>query len=335
MKRKENVMKKILSVSIAAYNVEKYLRECLNSFIEKSVLEKCEVIIVDDGSTDNTSAVANEYVEKYPQTFVYIKKENGGWGSTLNVGMKRATGKYFKQLDGDDAFDSRYLEEYIKRLEQEEADLIVTPYVSFDDKTGMDIETTVLGMNMPRNKEIRVEDISEQVDIYMHACTFKTDLLQQNKIEVTEHCFYTDMEYMLKAIHFCESMIFIDMNVYRYRIARAGQSVSIEGFRKHHKEHLKIVCTLLEYEENNVQCQKKSLFTNSLKNMVQTQYYLFLWLKPSKENKKNLIDFEKFIKEQHPQHYDVSARIIKLLRMFHFVGYRLAARYSAYKKVHS
>ena len=95
-------MSKVLTVSIAAYNMESYIRQTLNSLIVPEILEKIEVLVVDDGGTDGTLAIAKEYETKYPITFHAIHKENGGYGSVINKSIELATGKYFKQLDGDD-----------------------------------------------------------------------------------------------------------------------------------------------------------------------------------------------------------------------------------------
>ena len=110
-------MDKILSVSIASYNVEKFLGQTLDSCLVPEIMEKLEVIVVNDGSKDGTAAVAEEYVKKAPDTFVLINKENGGYGSTVNAGIQAATGKYFRLLDGDDWFDRDGLREFIGILE--------------------------------------------------------------------------------------------------------------------------------------------------------------------------------------------------------------------------
>ena len=94
-----------LTIIVPAYNVEKYLEQCLDSLVNQTIIAH-KVIVVNDGSTDSTAEIAMEYQEKYPDTFRLINKENGGWGSTLNVGIKNAIGKYFKQLDGDAPFRS-------------------------------------------------------------------------------------------------------------------------------------------------------------------------------------------------------------------------------------
>ena len=81
-------MTKELTISIAAYNVEKFLERTLESLvISKDYLERIEVIIVDDGSIDSTSVIAEKYCRNYPNSFRLIKKENGGYGSTVNCSI--------------------------------------------------------------------------------------------------------------------------------------------------------------------------------------------------------------------------------------------------------
>lgn len=96
------MMEKILTVSVAAYNVEKTIARTLDSCCADGVREQLEVIIVNDGSKDGTVDVVRSYCKRYPDTFKLIDKENGGYGSTLNCSIRAATGKYFKPLDGDD-----------------------------------------------------------------------------------------------------------------------------------------------------------------------------------------------------------------------------------------
>lgn len=97
-------MDKILTIIIPTYNMEKYLRHCLDSLIVPN-MDKVEVLMINDGSKDSSSAIGHEYQNRYPKTFRVIDKENGNYGSCINRGLKEATGKYVKVLDADDSFD--------------------------------------------------------------------------------------------------------------------------------------------------------------------------------------------------------------------------------------
>ena len=98
-------MEKVLTIVIPAYNMEKFLPYCLDSLLIGQGTEDVEVLVVNDGSADRTSAIAHGYEERYPEVFRVIDKENGNYGSCVNRGLKEATGKYVKILDADDSFE--------------------------------------------------------------------------------------------------------------------------------------------------------------------------------------------------------------------------------------
>ena len=85
-----------VSICCITYNHEKYIRQCLDGFVMQKTNFNYEILIHDDASTDNTREIIKKYVEKYPDTFKLFSKENQGAGSTVNSGIKHATGKYFK-----------------------------------------------------------------------------------------------------------------------------------------------------------------------------------------------------------------------------------------------
>lgn len=95
MREQNEGTNKILTVAICAYNMEKYIERALKSCIIENI-EKIEVLIMNDGSTDNTAKIAQKYCEKYPRSFVLINKENVGWGSNINQVVQIANGKYLK-----------------------------------------------------------------------------------------------------------------------------------------------------------------------------------------------------------------------------------------------
>ena len=106
-------MEKLLTLIIPTYNMEKYLRTCLGSLIIGEWQELLEVLVINDGSKDSSSAIAHEYANKHPESFHVIDKENGNYGSCVNRGLKEATGKYVKVLDADDSFDTANFENYL------------------------------------------------------------------------------------------------------------------------------------------------------------------------------------------------------------------------------
>ena len=91
---------KLLSIAIPCYNSEAYMEKCINSLLLGG--EEVEILVVDDGSSDRTAQIADEYAEKYPDIIRVIDKENGGHGDAVNYGLANAEGKYFKVVDSDD-----------------------------------------------------------------------------------------------------------------------------------------------------------------------------------------------------------------------------------------
>ena len=119
-------MEKVLSLIIPTYNMEKYLKKCLDSLIVEN-MDLLEVLVVNDGSKDNSSKIAHEYEEKYPNTFRVIDKENGNYGSCINRGLAEAKGKYVKVLDADDCFDVNNFNKYLSFLQENDVDLVLNP----------------------------------------------------------------------------------------------------------------------------------------------------------------------------------------------------------------
>ena len=110
---------KILSIAIPVYNTEKYIKRCMDSILLKEIIDDIEIILVNDGSKDNSINIMNEYKDSYPQSVVVIDKENGGHGSTINAALTVASGKYFRVLDSDDWFDSIDFITFVKNLKNE------------------------------------------------------------------------------------------------------------------------------------------------------------------------------------------------------------------------
>lgn len=91
---------KLLSIAVPCYNSENYMRKCIDSLLEGG--EIVEILIVDDGSSDNTAQIADEYAAAHPSIVKAIHQENGGHGAAVNTGIQNATGFYFKVVDSDD-----------------------------------------------------------------------------------------------------------------------------------------------------------------------------------------------------------------------------------------
>lgn len=316
---------KLLTISVAAYNVEKTLREALDSFIAPEVLEEVEVLIIDDGSKDRTPEIAREYEERYPGTFRLISKENGGWGSTLNAGMDAASGKYFKQLDGDDYYSVENMPRFLQFLRNEDADLMLSAFGIFEDETGgvLSVESRIrefIGID----KTLKIKELDSFVPA-MHAVTVKTSVLRRAGIRLTEHCFYTDLEFVVKVFNHCETFAYMELPVYMYRIGRDGQSMSVTGIRKHYREHQQVLFGCLEYLKREVtDPHKKKALGERLERACTMQYMFYYALECTREQKNEFMEFDRILQEQYPgmSRGAEDGNRLRLLRKFHFMGYK-------------
>lgn len=127
-----------VSVIVPVYNVEKYLKECLDS-LERQTLENIEVILVNDGSTDDSRQIAQEYADRDVR-FRLIDRENGGLSAARNSGIENAIGKYIYFLDSDDYLADTALERLFQRAEEEALDVIQFSAYDFEDGKDSEIE---------------------------------------------------------------------------------------------------------------------------------------------------------------------------------------------------
>jgi glycosyltransferase involved in cell wall biosynthesis len=240
---------KILSISIAAYNMEAFLKRCIDSIIDQEYISDIDIIIVNDGSTDNTLDIAREYQKEFPNSIRVIDKKNGGYGSATNVAIHEAIGKYFKVLDADDWLEKASLNYFIKYLKKVDVDLIITHYSQENAASNNSFPIIYKGIEFERIYDFTnfcISDTIGKLGFEMHAMSYKTELLQKNKIHVSE-CYYSDVDYSVYPLVHVKTISFVDKILYRYFIGRNGQSVSGIGLVKHFEDHLYVCRKLIDY----------------------------------------------------------------------------------------
>lgn len=271
-------MSKILSITIPSYNVENTLETTLDSLICPEIIDDIEIIIVNDGSKDNTLEIATKYQTKYKESIIIIDKENGGHGSTINAGLKIATGKYFKVIDGDDWVDSNALVSFVYELKNLNVDIIFNPYTKVYTDSSKNETVNVKGVY--RNTVLNINDVINQIGDYyqMHSLTFKTNIIK-NKFMIDEHCFYVDQEYILFSLPFVSTIVFLDDNVYQYRLGNIDQSVSVKSLQKNRNMHKHVVLNLSEmYQRDNSSYPEgiKLFLLDRISKLIYTQLNIYL-----------------------------------------------------------
>lgn len=313
---------KLLTISIAAYNVERYLEKTLESLVvDEKLQEYLEVIIVNDGSKDGTKKMAEKYVSGYPAVFKLIDKPNGGYGSTINASISVSEGRYFKQLDGDDWFIKENLESLLLFLKSCTSDLVITPFIKCYESGKKEYIDDVPFLEDGIESSISL--LNQASILAMHELAIKTEILRNNDIRIIEHCFYTDNEYTFYPLLYAETVVKFNLPVYCYRLGLSGQSVSIEGIKKHYKDIAVVASALYERWASLSSVSCRNLLSYKLRDITDAVYTYYL-IGGGEEAKKELLSFDKTLKKKYKDVYKLSnqTRKIKLLRLSHFILYK-------------
>lgn len=293
----------ILTIAIPAYNVELYLEDTISSITSSKYISDIEVIIVNDGSSDHTSEIAEKIALEHNSVKV-INKPNGGHGSAINAGLKSATGKYFRLLDGDDWFDTIELDSYIERLKQETSDLVLTDYVECFIKSNTSRPVTFYS-NLKEFTTYQIDDIDfQEWGPMLPTTTIKTELLRKLNFHIDEKCYYVDQEYNM-ACYFCaKTVTYYPSMIYHYRLERDGQSMEKSSLIKNVTSHEKVCARLLaEYQYNfdNLSPKGQAYFKNRvIIPMCHMQYMIATeWCK----SKKHFLSFDNTLKK-YPSFYN-------------------------------
>ena len=308
---------KVLSISVAAYNMEKLIRQNLDSFVNSSVRDDIEVLVINDGSTDNTAGIVAEYEKKYPGTVRLISQSNAGPGSTVNRGIENASGRYFRMVDADDWVDTG-LEQYVNVLKTTDADMVVTNYTCVDDKTGQTRFVKINGLKAGVLQDF--DSVCADLSLEMHSVTFRTDILQKNNIRVFNG-FYTDIQYLLFPSVYVKSVMYVDCNVYMYRVSLSGQSMSVPSMQRNINMHDDMLFSIVRLY-NSVKHRRPEVAEYILKKLVYisgTQLGTLLSFEPGSANEKRLFDFISRLKRECPDAYEGFSKY-KTARALRFSG---------------
>lgn len=220
---------KTLSFIIPAYNSEAFLRKCLDSMLSPEVLARLDILVVNDGSTDATPTIAQEYCRRYPDSVCLLSQENKGHGGALNTGCAAARGKYLKVIDADDWVVTENLPAFLAALEACESDVVLTHYHTIDVTTG----ETKSWRSFPEAFGAQIDFAKIMADwrgydrsLTFHGITYRSDFYREHGHALLEHVFYEDHEYATFPCCYAGSITPLDLFVYEYRIGDVNQSVA-------------------------------------------------------------------------------------------------------------
>lgn len=221
---------KLLSIAVPCYNSQDYMRNCVDSLLEGGNL--VEILIVDDGSKDDTADIADEYAAKYPTIVKAIHQENGGHGEAVNAGLRNATGLYFKVVDSDDWVNKEAYLAILEKLREitggpQTLDMMISNFVY--EKQGAKRKKVMRYKNyMPVDQLFTWKEMGRMPIgkyILMHSVIYRTGLLRDCGLKLPKHTFYVDNLFVYQPLPHVKTMYYMDVNFYRYFIGRDDQSV--------------------------------------------------------------------------------------------------------------
>lgn len=267
---------KTLSVIVPSYNSESYMMKCFDSLL--NVDESIEVIIINDGSTDQTAVIADKYKKKYPASVKVIHQENRGHGGAVNAGIAAATGHYIKVVDSDDWVNKMVLKRVVDQLNRlieanEAVDMMISNFVY--DKVDM-IQKKVMHYKgvLPQDQIFTWDSIGHFKAgkyILMHSVIYHKDILKACDLELPNHTFYVDNLFVYLPLLHVNTMYYMDECLYHYYIGREDQSVNEKIMMKRIDQQLKVNRLMIEKVVlNGIREKKKYRYMAHYLNIVTT-----------------------------------------------------------------
>ena len=264
---------KLLTIVVPTYNISEYIEKCIHSFlaVNEKYYKDFEVIVVNDGSTDNSVRVVENLIIESDLDLRIISKENGGHGSTINVGITEAKGKYFKVIDGDDWIDISSFETLLEKLKTIDVDMVISNYteqhVYNNSKKTIDFVERIVPDDI-------VEGLPDR-RTPMHALTYKTSILKNNDIRLSEKTFYVDTEYTLLPIKYVKNYVYYNLDIYQYFLGRPDQSMHINIMKQKSDHHYRVTKRILElYQEIHTDKIQENIVREALIYLINKQCQL-------------------------------------------------------------
>ena len=294
--------------------MENYLEACLNSLLTDN-MSLTEVLVINDGSKDSSYDIAHRYESKYPKVFVVIDKGNGNYGSCVNVGLKRATGKYIKVLDADDCFNTRVFEAYLNAIKECDTDMVISDYV----KVYPELET-IVSCDIADNQIIDFRELCKDNKIWnlwMHNVAYKRELLLGIDYKQTEGISYTDQEWIFSPFTKVRTAIYFKLPLYRYTLGREGQTMSSEFTNKHFKDNIVCTCNMIEQARHftNVPDEIMNMLNYKLLKRCRLIFRTYM-LKKGVINDKDLDILDSKIKSASPNLYKTTGNLSMSMPLF-------------------
>lgn len=322
-------MQPLLSIIIPAYNVEKYLKQCLDSVIKQDN-GKIEIILVNDGSTDSTWQICCDYAEHYPLIHAYTK-DNGGLSAARNFGIKKSNGMYVNFLDSDDYLPDGAIENICNRL-IEQPEIVIGLYDNLYEITG---QVSFCGYHLDKNKvesltgeSLLVYLMSGRIyDWYVWLLTVNKTYLLDHKGYFCEGVLFEDARWTPNILLHAKKIAYIDAPLYIYRRNRIG-SITATFSKNAFLNKLDLFHYMESFSKEQALSDetKKALFVNMSNLYVSTLFETWSFSKAERKQYLQILKSYKFILSESARTYHRLLNIIWNIFGVTFVSYLLFLR---------
>lgn len=260
-----------VSIIVPVYNVEEYLDECMTSLVNQS-LKEIEIICVNDGSTDNSLKILEEYAEKDSRIKIFTI-ENSGLSQARNFGIKHAKGEYIGFVDSDDYINETMFEKLYISCKQNDLDISMCQISLFDDETGEvnnDLDYYNLKVFRKLDKEVfNSDDTTEftcNIVVNVYNKLYRKSLLEDNSIIFPPNLIFEDELFFMKSYLLAQRISIVNEFLYYYRLNRKGSITYLEKENNYvdmvyiYKKEREIFKELNKYEEYKVRLANRMLF---------------------------------------------------------------------------
>lgn len=241
-----------ISVLVPVYNTEKTLKKCIDSILNQSIISDIEIVIVNDGSTDNSENLINDYLRNY-KNIVYFKQKNQGLGATRNKGIELSSGEYIAFLDSDDWADYDYYENMYNLAKKEDADLIISSYcVEILNTESKDIVKHEYNSNMKYLDDLIKGDVAG----FSWNKLYKKSLITENKLKFPLRGYLENVEDQ----YFSFRCVALSKKISFYNCSNIHYIINPKSIVRKYQKNLYI--DILNLYNSNVEFLKERKFIN-------------------------------------------------------------------------
>lgn len=300
---------KLLTVAIPCYNSQDYMEHAVETALAGG--EDVEILLVDDGSTDETGAIADRLQTEHPTIIRVIHQENGGHGSAVNTGLAEATGIYFKVLDSDDWFDGGSFQKILEVLrgfvhDGNGVDMLLSNYVYEKPSLRKHKAIRYDGV-FPEEKVFtwnEVKRFKASQNILMHSVIYRTKMLRECGLKLPEHTFYVDNIFVYNPLPFVKSMYYVNTDLYRYFIGREDQSVNEQVMIGRIDQQIKVNKLMIDaYDLTKIKNKKLRHYMVKYLTMMMTVSSVFLIKEGTEESLAKREELWEYLKNQNKGMY--------------------------------